>query len=523
MRIEALCTGDELLTGVTTDTNSTWFQERLLLHGEQVTRTTVVGDVREEILEALRTLSARADVVLVSGGLGPTADDLTAEVAAEAAGVRLVLHPGALDGTQGSLREARPDRHREQHQAGDGPRGSRGGAEPRGQRADVRAPPREGGALLRPRRPARVPGAGGDGRAPAHRRACGPSGARRASARCACSRRCSCRSRTSMPGCVRCWPTHPHVTFGFRTHFPENHLKLMAAGRTEVEAREALEAADAAARPLLGDHLFGVDDETMAGVVGQQLARPGRDGGPGRELHRRAHRRHADRVARGERVLPGERGVVRQPPEGGLGGRGARDARGRAGRSPSRWPGRWRAERGRAAGEHLGALGHRHRRPRRRKRREAGGHRLHRARRTGRHGGAGPPVPRRPGAGARRERLRRPGLAPAPHPRDGARDRARPAAVDARGGRPDLDAAYRTELLLFVCSLFALACFSGPRFLRQSAAPHFVYQAKAWLDGTARPRPRGPAQHRGLGLRARGGRGEDPLHRPGAARPTAGT
>ena len=43
--------------------------------------------------------------------------------------------------------------------------------------------------------------------------------------------------------------------------------------------------------------------------------------------------------------------------------------------------------------------------------------------------------------------------------------------------------AYRTELLIFVCSLFALACFSGPRFLRQSAAPHFVYQAKALLEG----------------------------------------
>ena len=43
--------------------------------------------------------------------------------------------------------------------------------------------------------------------------------------------------------------------------------------------------------------------------------------------------------------------------------------------------------------------------------------------------------------------------------------------------------AYRTELLLFFVSFFALACFSGPRFLRQSAAPHFVYQAKALLEG----------------------------------------
>ena len=43
--------------------------------------------------------------------------------------------------------------------------------------------------------------------------------------------------------------------------------------------------------------------------------------------------------------------------------------------------------------------------------------------------------------------------------------------------------AYRTELLIFFVSFFALACFSGPRFLRQSAAPHFVYQSKAFLEG----------------------------------------
>jgi hypothetical protein len=43
--------------------------------------------------------------------------------------------------------------------------------------------------------------------------------------------------------------------------------------------------------------------------------------------------------------------------------------------------------------------------------------------------------------------------------------------------------AYRTELWLFLATTFALACFSGPRFLRQSAAPHFVYQAKAFVDG----------------------------------------
>jgi len=96
VRIEVLCTGDELLTGLTADTNSPHFMDRLLALGEQVARSTIVGDVREEIREALLTLSARADAVLVSGGLGPTADDLTAECAAAAAGVPLVESAEAL-------------------------------------------------------------------------------------------------------------------------------------------------------------------------------------------------------------------------------------------------------------------------------------------------------------------------------------------------------------------------------------------------------------------------------------------
>src|SRR5439155_923729 len=58
--------------------------------GQRVTRTHVVGDVREDIVAAIRDASTRADAVLVSGGLGPTSDDITAECAALAQGVPLV-------------------------------------------------------------------------------------------------------------------------------------------------------------------------------------------------------------------------------------------------------------------------------------------------------------------------------------------------------------------------------------------------------------------------------------------------
>ncbi len=96
MRIEVLCTGDELLTGLTADTNSPYFMGKLLDLGEKVAHSQTVGDVREHIIEALTSVRARADAVLVSGGLGPTADDLTAECAAAAAGVPLVENPEVL-------------------------------------------------------------------------------------------------------------------------------------------------------------------------------------------------------------------------------------------------------------------------------------------------------------------------------------------------------------------------------------------------------------------------------------------
>ena len=270
MRIEALCTGDELLTGVTTDTNSTWFQEQLLVHGLQVQRTTVVGDVHEEILEALRTLSARADVVLVSGGLGPTADDLTAEVAAEAAGVPLVLHEAALAAlrerfarrgltvTENNLKQVRVPSGAEVVL---NPAGSAPMFVLRLQKAVlffVPGVPREYRTLVET---AVLP------RIDALRAERGETGFRALRLL-----KTVFLPESHLDARVRpLFAAHPSVRFGFRTHFPENHLKLMAEGRTREEADRALEAADAASRPLLGDHLFGVDRETMAGVVGQQL------------------------------------------------------------------------------------------------------------------------------------------------------------------------------------------------------------------------------------------------------------
>ncbi len=92
VRAGVVVTGTEVLTGRVTDRNGPWISERLGELGLEVTHILCVGDRRPDLEAALRFLAAEgADLVVTSGGLGPTADDLTAEVVAEFAGRELVL------------------------------------------------------------------------------------------------------------------------------------------------------------------------------------------------------------------------------------------------------------------------------------------------------------------------------------------------------------------------------------------------------------------------------------------------
>ncbi len=92
MRIEIICTGDEVLTGKITNTNFSYMAQKLEDVGLSVHWGTTVGDDRESLLAAFQLAGTRADAVIVNGGLGPTVDDLSQEIAAQAAGVELVLH-----------------------------------------------------------------------------------------------------------------------------------------------------------------------------------------------------------------------------------------------------------------------------------------------------------------------------------------------------------------------------------------------------------------------------------------------
>jgi nicotinamide-nucleotide amidase len=96
MHIEIICTGDEVLTGKIVNSNFSYMSTRLEDVGLAVEWETTVGDDRENLLRAFQLAAERADAVIVNGGLGPTIDDLSQEIAAKAAGVELQLNEAWL-------------------------------------------------------------------------------------------------------------------------------------------------------------------------------------------------------------------------------------------------------------------------------------------------------------------------------------------------------------------------------------------------------------------------------------------
>ena len=97
MKAEIITIGDEILIGQVIDTNSAWIAEQLNLTGIKVAQITSISDQREHILNALEEASGRSEIILMTGGLGPTRDDITKETLCEYFGTRLVFNQDAFN------------------------------------------------------------------------------------------------------------------------------------------------------------------------------------------------------------------------------------------------------------------------------------------------------------------------------------------------------------------------------------------------------------------------------------------
>ena len=93
---EIISIGDELLYGQTLDTNAHWISHKLDEYNIKVFQRTTIGDDADQILNAFATAAERVDIVLITGGLGPTKDDLTKPLLAKYFGVGMVHHEEVL-------------------------------------------------------------------------------------------------------------------------------------------------------------------------------------------------------------------------------------------------------------------------------------------------------------------------------------------------------------------------------------------------------------------------------------------
>jgi len=89
--------GDELLIGQVIDTNSAFIAQALLKIGIPVTSRIAVGDKKADIINALDTASQKSKIIILTGGLGPTADDITKPLLNEYFGGKMIVHQPSLD------------------------------------------------------------------------------------------------------------------------------------------------------------------------------------------------------------------------------------------------------------------------------------------------------------------------------------------------------------------------------------------------------------------------------------------
>ena len=97
IKAEIIAIGDEILYGQTLDTNSHWISQELDTLNIKVHQKTTIGDTEKHILTALKEAESRADIILITGGLGPTTDDLTKPCLAKYFGVGMTMNEEALE------------------------------------------------------------------------------------------------------------------------------------------------------------------------------------------------------------------------------------------------------------------------------------------------------------------------------------------------------------------------------------------------------------------------------------------
>ena len=271
MHIEVICTGDEVLTGKIVNSNFSYMAQKLEDYGFPVKWGVTVGDDRTDLLDAFRQAGERAGVVIVNGGLGPTVDDLSQEVAAQAAGVELELHEGWLAHMRAFF-EGRgrimPENNVKQAMLPvgaemiDNPVGTACGfAVTIGKARFYFTPgvPRELRRMLEQEIIPRLLEKSGGGQGVIHLKRFHSFGLGES------------HVDSLLQGLEELVPDGS-LKLGFRAHYPQLETKLTIRGASEEEVATKLAPVIEEVRRRMGNFILAEDDETLEGVVLSQLA-----------------------------------------------------------------------------------------------------------------------------------------------------------------------------------------------------------------------------------------------------------
>lgn len=276
MQAEVIAIGDELTTGQRLDTNSQWLSTELGLLGIPVLFHTTVCDTLEAGIEAFRIAAARCDLVVATGGLGPTADDLTRDVLAAVAGEPLELSAPALEAVESRFARrgvAMPESNRRQAMF---PRGSRIIPNPDGTAPGIDLDLRLPDGLVS--RIIALPGVPSEMRSMWNGTVSGALMAMLPDAGVFVHRRIKCFGagesaiEAMLPDMIR-RGRDPLV--GITAHEATITLRIVARGRDEAECLTKIAPTEQMIRQCLGGHVYGVDDDEVEDAAVRALSAAG--------------------------------------------------------------------------------------------------------------------------------------------------------------------------------------------------------------------------------------------------------
>lgn len=265
-----LSIGTELTRGELNNTNATWLAERLTAHGFEVACIETIADDRATIVDTLCRLAVRNRVVVCTGGLGPTTDDLTAECVARAAGVSLVRHEPSLEAIRRRFTALNREMTASNAKQADFPEGAEVLQNPIGTAPGFAISLGASRMFFTPGVPIevyrmfeeqilpRIASLASNDSVQTHLKTFGQT---------------ESRIGELLAGVEE---QFPGVTIGYRAHFPEIEVKVHARAKNKPEAQQLADAATREVRTRIGEFVYGEGaTDSFPAAVGRALRQRG--------------------------------------------------------------------------------------------------------------------------------------------------------------------------------------------------------------------------------------------------------